>query len=260
MGWTIELAEQRLSKGQNPSGTKKYQVSGTEIATLAYALVNAAAPAVWSGLLKQNVDMEELGGGVWFGYVQYGTTEAGEPGDVTWAFQIASETLHITQALQHIEDYAKEGEPPNHKGTIGLRGEGCDVHQPSFSWEESHYVNYAAIGAGYIETLESIVAHINHAPWRIWGKGELLLLGVSGSKRGEEAVPLTYRFAVSRTRLNFSAGDITGIDKEGFHYLWLEYEPEEDPPHLTNRPKAAHVERVYDYADFTQLGLSDPWA
>jgi len=52
------------------------------------------------------------------------------------------------------------------------------------------------------------------------------------------------------------------VDKEGNDYLWIEYEPSEDATAnaLTNRPKAVHVERVYDYTDFSALGLPDPWS
>jgi len=140
--------------------------------------------------------------------------------------------------------------------------DGCDVHVPIFSWEETHYVKLQNITPAYIETLEELVATTNEDPFRIWGKGELLLLGVNGSSRGEKDVGITHRFACSRTKTNLTVGDVTGIDKEGHHYLWVEYEPVDDTVSkaLTNRPKAVHVERVYEYGDFAQLGLVDPWS
>lgn len=60
---------------------------------------------------------------------------------------------------------------------------------------------------------------------------------------------------------NLKVGDITGINKEGWHYLWTFYEDTEDTDAqaLVKNPKAAYVEQVHEYGDFAALGLPDPW-
>jgi len=270
MAYVVELVGQEVTKGRNPQALLKYQVRGTEDKATAYGLVLAASPTVTMGLVRENARVVEEGGGIWAGTVIYGTMEQGEPGDISWSFNIGVENFHITNALAHVQSYAAAGTPPDHKGAIGVRQdgsgrtvEGVDIKVPVFTWEETHYASYETVAShGFIQTLESTTAKINDAPWRIWDKGETLFLGTSGAKRGEEPVGLTYRFASSRTKTGMTIGDITGVDKEGHHYLWIEYEKKEDGAAntLTDRPLAAHVERVYDYADITALGLPDPWA
>jgi hypothetical protein len=268
MSVVIELVGQQLEDQQ---GLLVYQVHDVADAVTARALVNGLAPAIWSSLIKQDVRIRERGGGVWEGDVPYGTLERPEAGSVSWSFEIGTHTLHITQALEHVHSYVASGVAPDHKGAIGVRHdgngqsvEGVDIYVPVFTWEETHYFDAAVVAThSWIQTHESLVATINQAPFRVWGKGELLLLGVSGAKRADQAVPVTYRFASSKTKTNMTVGDITGISKEGHHYLWIEYEPvaQTSSKTLTSRPRAVHVERVYDYADWAaNLPLPDPWS
>ncbi len=270
MAVIIETVGQGLGKGSSSSASRKYYVRGTQDRNLAHALVDASAPALSDGLVKQNVKVAEAGVGVWEGTVRYGVLEAGKEGDITWSFEIGTQSFHITNARTHIASYAAVGAAPDHKGAIGVeqdgsgsRVKGTDILIPNFSWEETHFAAYETVAThAFINTLESLVGTVNEAAFRIWGPKELLLLGVSGAKRGEEPVPLTYRFASSRTETNLAVGDITVTEKLGHDYLWIEYEKKEDAVAnaLTSRPLAAHVEQVYPDADWSQLGLADPWS
>jgi hypothetical protein len=272
MSVVIEEIGQELARGQSPSGRRRLQITGTDDKTTAYSLAAAATASIWGGLVKQNVRVREVGDSIWKAEVQYGVAEQGESGDVSWSFEIGSETLHITQAVEHIASYAPDGETaPDHKGAIGVRRDGSgvtvdgtDIIVPVFTWEETHYVAYETVAShSYIETLEQRVATMNSGAFRIWESYELLLLGVSGAKRGEEPVALTFRFASSRTESNIAVGDdITVAEKKGHDYLWIEYQQEDDDVSktLTSRPLAAHVERVYDATDWSSLGLPDPWS
>ena len=47
--------------------------------------------------------------------------------------------------------------------------------------------------------------------------------------------------------------DITGIDKEGWHYMWVVYEDATDENKLIKRPKYVFIEEVYYYEDFSLL-------
>ncbi len=266
-----EIVGQGLVKGSSSSGTRRYHVSDTLDRDLAHALVDASAPAVSDGLVKQNVKVDELGGGFWEGTVRYGVLEAGEEGDISWSFEIGTQSFHQTQAREHLADYAAEGiVAPNHKGAVGVEGTpanrkvvGTDIQIPFFQWEEAHYVAYETVAThAFINTMEGLVGTINEEAFRIWGPAELLLLGVSGAKQGEEPVGLTYRFASSRTVLNLVVGDITVPEKLGHHYLWFEYQMEEqaEANALPSPPIAAHYERLYPDGDWSQLGLPDPWS
>jgi len=267
----FEVEPQELTgNSANPSGRRHYMVTGTTDVAVAYGLVGAYADLVWEGLWRQDIQPRELGGGNWDFTVQYGVMGAHDPDNpensTTWSFEINTETTHITHGLEHIESWPA-GTAPDHKGAIGVQDsgggktvEGCDIYIPIFTWEETHWVDYTVITPAYIQTLESLIATTNEGPFRIWGEREILFLGVSGSKRAESPVGLTYRFAKSRSRTNMTIGTITSVDKKGWEYLWVEYEKADDGSNnLTARPKAVHVERVYDDGDFSDLGLWDPF-
>jgi hypothetical protein len=98
---------------------------------------------------------------------------------------------------------------------------------------------------------------VNGSGFKGFAKGELLFLGASGSKRGKDDWEITYRFAASPNAAGLTLGDITGINKEGWHYLWVRFADDEDTTAkaLIKKPVAAYVEQVYQYGDFSLLGL-----
>ena len=57
---------------------------------------------------------------------------------------------------------------------------------------------------------------------------------------------------------NLTIGDITGVDKKGWEYLWVRYTDSvnDTAKALVKKPIAAYVERVYEYGDFGLLGIS----
>lgn len=258
-----------LTAGKSPSRSKPYRVCGTDNELTVRTLVDAASPAVYFGLLKEEINVDEVANGVWDADVSYGTIGRKEEGSVDWSFEIGTQNVKITQALEHIASYAPPAKiAPDHKGAIGVRRDGTgitrdgtEIEVPTFTWEETHRVLPSAITEDYIETLEELVATTNDSDFRIWGASEILLMGVTGGKRAEKTVDLTFRFGVSRTKKQYKIGDIDIDEKKGWHYLWVEYEPVEDPnsKDLTTKAKAVHVERVYEEGDWSKLSLLNPW-
>ncbi len=66
-----------------------------------------------------------------------------------------------------------------------------------------------------------------------------------------------YRFAASPNVTGQTIGDITGIDKKGWEYLWVRYEHKKDETanELIQRPISVHIERVYRTNDLNDLGI-----
>jgi hypothetical protein len=88
----------------------------------------------------------------------------------------------------------------------------------------------------------------------------VLFLGASGNRSGnhsDDAWALTFRFAASPNRQDLTVGAITGIAKDGWDYLWVQYgnAVDADAQALIRSPVAAYVERVYPRGDFTALGI-----
>ena len=104
----------------------------------------------------------------------------------------------------------------------------------------------------------TITIKVNDAPFRGMSAGECLFLGASGSQRGiGEDWEIAFRWAGSPNMTGLTVGDITGIEKLGWEYMWLRYEDVEDfDAHaLVKRPTSVHIEQVYAYADFSWLGI-----
>lgn len=264
-----ELVGISLSSGKSPSRTKPYRVCGTDNEHTVRILADAASPPVHSNLLKQKIDVEEIANEAWDAEVSYGTIGRREPGSIDWSFEIGTQSLKITQALEHIASYAPPAKiAPDHKGAIGVRRDGTgitrdgtEIQFPTFTWEETHRVLPSAITEDYVRTLEELTATTNDAKFRWWDTDELLFMGLAGNKQGEEKVELTFRFMSSRTKKNYKIGDIDIDEKKGWHYLWVEYEPEEDEnaKMLSTKARAVHIERVYEQNDYSRLLLPSPW-
>lgn len=268
--YTVELVGSREgTQGPNPSLILRYAVHNTDDDYRVRALANAASPPVYDLLVKQRIHTEQEGFGVWFADVEYGPAKLGEPGTVEWSFEIGGGgSQHITQSLTTANKYAAVGAPPDFKEAIGVRRDGnglavdgLDIDVTTFAWSETHHLAYNQVTPAYINTLYLLRGRVNDDVWRIFGKGEVRLVSISGSARGEWTVPLTFNFEASHNVTNLKIGDIVGIDKEGWHYLWTFYEDTEDltANALVKNPKAVYIEQVYEYGDFSQLGLPDPW-
>jgi hypothetical protein len=168
-------------------------------------------------------------------------------------------TQHITQSRATVSKHAPVGETaPDFKGAIGVTTdsvEGTDITIPVFNFAETHYVPTAAVTDGYKLALFNLTGKVNSAAFRGFQPGEVLFLGASGSKRGKDDWEITFRFAASLNVAGLGVGDIVGIDKKGWEYLWVRYADAEDENVLVKQPIAAYVEQVYQEADFSGLGI-----
>jgi hypothetical protein len=90
--------------------------------------------------------------------------------------------------------------------------------------------------------------------------GELLFLGADGVQPEPGGNwEITYRFSYSPNLTNQTIGDITGIAKKGWEYLWVRFQDDESNSTPIKEPASAHVERVYDTTTVLSLDL-DGWS
>ena len=206
MSYSVELVGSREgTQSASPSLILRFAVFGTDDDFQVRALVGAAAPATYDVLVKQQIHTHQEGPGVWFGDVEYGAAKLGEPGTAEWSFEIGgSATQHITQSLDTAGKYVAEGTAPDFKGAIGVRNDGnglavdgVDIDLTSFAWSETHHLAYTAVTPAYINTLYGLRGKVNDAAWRIFDRGEVRLVAISGSARGEWTVPITFSFEAS---------------------------------------------------------------
>lgn len=268
-----EIAGQSASSQR---GRREYFIEDVTDAAIAYSLALSVSPSVWEGLYRQDVQIKEKGADTWRAIALYsvlGGTQSTDP--VRFSFDIGTASVHITHAIDHIEDYP--GTAVDHEGAIGVQKtpgggltyEGVDVLVPVFTWEETHNLLYTTVSSiAWLTAMEEATATTNDSAYRIWDEEELIFLGVSGQSQALQDIPVTFRFGVSRTKTNITIGGdgspgsgIENVDDIGWQYLWNEFEPIDVAANDTvaGRIKAVHTERVYPTSDFSQLGLPDPW-
>lgn len=224
-----------------------------------YDLLNATAPATYRGLLLDSVNADPQGNGVWKAYARYVNLE----NDDEFTFDTGGGSQRITQSLATISSYAPPGfTAPNFQGAIGVSEdavEGVDIIIPAFEWTETHRFNFATVDDfyDYQDICYALTGRTNQATFRRKAAGEVLILQISGGKRGDDLAQITFRFAASPNQTGLSVGSISGITKAGHDYLWVRYADYVDSAGLAlvKRPVACYVERVYPPGDYTQLNI-----
>lgn len=238
----------------------RFLIRGTDDDAAANVALLDASPVLYGGLVRQSAHTERIAEDAWEGSVRYGIQEPKQTGDSSFSFDTGGGTQHITQALATVGAYSVSGPPPNFSGAIGATKdsvEGVDITVPVYNFTETHYIDAALVTAGYKATLFHLTGTVNSAPFRGFNAGEVLFLGASGAKRGQEDWEITYRFAASPNVAGLTVGAMTGIEKRGWDYLWVRYEDVEDTEAqtLVKRPVAVYVEQVYPLGNFAGLGI-----
>jgi len=265
-----EKADSReVATGDNASAILRYSIRGTADDGMAKEALGDTAPTSYDGLVRKSrevspifVDVTNPEGSVWEGIARYGLRqEEPETGASTFSFDTGGGTQHITQGLATVGAHAPPGGmPPNFRGAIGVTRnsvEGVDIHVPVYNFNETHYLSDAYVTPGYKGTLFHLTGKVNQASFRGFSTGEVIFLGASGSMRGADDWEISFRFAASPNRRDLVIGDIGGISKRGWEYLWVSYADDEDENtgSLVKRPVAVYVEQVYEYGDFSRLGI-----
>jgi len=265
---TERIDSREWTTGAKQSVTMFYVLDGTSDDVTARDLLLSSTPGTYDGLVRDECSLEPIfvdtvnDAGKWECSVRYVKPEYQEPevGESSFSFDTGGGTQHITQSLQTIASYAASGTPPDFQGAIGVTHdsvEGVDITVPVYNFSETHYLADTVVTEAYKQTLFQLTGKVNNAPFKGFAAGEVLFLGASGSKRGEEDWEITFRFAASPNRTGLTVGSITGIDKKGWEYMWVRYaDGEDEVAHaMVKKPVAVYIEKVYELGDFTQLGI-----
>jgi hypothetical protein len=261
--------QRRVGTGKPESATTDliYIVADTQDDAVVKNLVLSTAPLIYDGLLQQDFDLERIGDEEWLVTVHYSTVEALEVGDIEVNFTISSERVKITQSLQTMNRYAPPGSiAANHNGAIGIAFdggqktiEGVEINIPHMEASVRAAFSNATVNQNYIVMLSRLVGQTNNALFKGWAIGEVLFTGASVTMRSSAKLELHFTFGISPNAMGLVVDDITGIDKKGWEYLWVEYQNREDttakPRVLVKKPTAVHVERVYNSGDFSLIGI-----
>lgn len=256
---TEKFQSRDVVRGTNPSAQLNFVVQGTDDYDEALSQLAAQAPPVFDNLPRLNYGVEPIAAAIWLGFARYGRQVTQQTGDAVYQFDTGGGTQHITQSINTVRRYARPGRvAPNYMGAVGVSGdsvEGIDITVPVYSFSEMHYKKDAFVDEHYKATLFDLTGAVNHRKFRQYAAGEVLFLGASGTKRGADDWELAFRFAASPNLSNLRIGQMAGIAKAGWEYLWVQYADEEDSQAQTliKRPASVHIEQVYPYKDFDRL-------
>jgi hypothetical protein len=255
----LTISEDYLSRpftiGRDIGRELIYHLVGSEDEEAVRTLLEATAPAAYLGLALDSIEAQPEGRGKWKGFARYVKFD----NDSEYTFDTTGGTSKITQSLATIASYAPPGfVAPDFRGAIGVgddRVEGVDITIPAFAFTETHSFNDAFILGGYKSVLFNMTGRTNNAPFKGLATGEALFLGATGSKRGDEKWSINFRFAGSPNETGLTVGDITGVAKGGWQYLWVRYADFVDSFafSLVKRPVACYVEQVYKPGDYSSL-------
>lgn len=261
-----EKQESRVTRtGPNASLDLVYLAFGSDDQDEVVAAVEAVAPAAYNDLVLLDVSLEPNGHERWEATAHYGYPQIPPfpaTGESSYTFETGGGTEKRTHSIATIASYAPPGQiAPDYKGAIGVTEngvEGVDVVVPVFHFTEVHYIDDSVMTGAYQAAIFAATGKVNDAPFKGFAAGEVLFLGASGAKRGAAGDwEITFKFSALPNRTGITIGDITGIDKKGWEYLWVSFESTEDSMSstLVKRPRSAHVEQVYGTRDFATLGI-----
>ena len=257
-----KLGSGELQAGDSGHHEKLYVIRGETDETAAMVLLADTAPTIIGGLARQTcrVSPVEGAGDIWIGEAQYVDPEEAEPSEGTsvFSFNTSGGSQHITQSISPSHKKAPAGKTaPDFKGAINAteKGsvEGVDIISPVYRWSVMHVVANSKVTAAYTGRLFALTGKTNSTAFDNFAAGEVLFEGASGSKRGNGDWEITYSFAAQPNREDQTIGDITGVDKKGWEYLWVLYSDVDDGGMLSKQPRAVYVEKVYEEDDFAEL-------
>lgn len=226
----------------------------------------AGTPLVYSGMTRKSIEItERVNASTWKVTVRYEGTDSeqeGEEPEPLFSFDTGGGTQHITQSIETRNKYGPEASD-EFGGAIGFDGEniaGVDITVPVYNFSETHYLPASVVTQAFRMVLFRATGTVNSSQFRGFEAGEVLFLGASGSRKGENPEDdweISFKFAANSNRNDITVGDIGPIVKQGWDYLWVQYAPDVDDEKmvLVKRPIAAYVEKVYSESDFSKLGI-----
>jgi hypothetical protein len=251
------------SEGDSPTHEQHWMIKGTDSDLVAKGVLAAASHWLYDGLVRKSWRVEPAGYLLWRGFVMYGRFPRPQQlGESRISFDMGGGNIHVNHTLQTVAKYAPQGETPiDSKGLIGVtkdRVDGVDIPSREFHWSETHILPANLLtDTVYPLVLYKVKGSVNVAAWRAYAAGEVLCANVTGGTRDNDTCELTFSFAASPNLVNLKVGDIQGIAKQGWDYLWVRWEDDVDDTAkaLVKKPRTVYVDRPIERTEFALLGI-----
>ncbi len=254
-----EAPDSRSMTAKPPSETRIYVAAGEFDPLVVKAFAYGGSPAVLTHpeavLYRQDIQVEPEGYKLFRVTVPY-APKKDENGQFTFDFDTTGGSVHIKASKSTVNRYAASGTPADHQQAIGVHGDnvdGTDIVIPAMkiNCQFSHPLGVVTLSYGFF--LAEITGKVNSTP--IFGRnpGEILFTGARGSDGTEAEATLNYSFAYEKNLSGLIFGAIANVQKDGWDYIWLEFEGKDSNGKPARPPKQVNVERVYDRVPLASL-------
>lgn len=261
----------KLMGGGNAEITRKYSVYGVDTAEEAvltlrnYLFLTMGNPPVIGSLVLDEIsDAEEVEGlynltAMWRTFERRPKPAEGES---QFNFELGLESVKVSYAVGGIRAYKSPLEQTwvpekiNDQGD-GNEVDGVEIFEPIYEESETHWIPTSSITPAYRAALKGVVGRVNSEPFKGWEAGEVLMRGISGTRRGANDSEITFRWAVRENQNDLTLGEVTGIVKKGWEYLWPRYTTRRAFNNAPAKEVISHVAvaTVFPTADFSQLDI-----
>jgi len=251
--------------------TLRYRFGGSDDDVAMRLYIQANLLAYYDTLRFSNYKMEPLGNGLWDVEAIYGYKRIGL---IKFSFDTTGTKTKIKQSLKSTY-YPQIGEPQiDFQGAIEVsrtggtvKVEGVEIIVPDFAFTVSRTFAppYAPLDQATVQQFYNKSGTVNNDVIDVvingvilhFDPGTLLFHGATGSQSSggvnfgigasDWEGEVLLKFGFSANLLNATIGGITGVFKDGWDYLWVSYEDEEDDTAdvLIQSVRQVCVEQVY---------------
>lgn len=278
--------------GEKPEAEEQYHSIYAATRTDAIEAILAECPQAMllQGYLLgiESVDVTETDStvGLWDGTVRYGTNpppnadnpNGGTESDWSYGFDFTTTQKTVRYARKHIADrvatvQGEQAQDWNYGGAINVDKDGSvkgvEIAIPTAKFNLKTWLPASLVTPTFKRGLLKTIGKCNDGDFQGCEKGELLYVACQGvrSKRNPLVFEINHSWAFEENIRDFIVGGtyndlpiLPRFDlKEGWWYYWVEDELVKSPNEIrmVPRPKAAHMEQLYDYANYpTMLRIS----
>jgi hypothetical protein len=231
-----EAPDSRSQTANPPSETRIYVASGEfdplVVKAYAYGGTPAFVATVEAILYRQDIQVEPDGHRLFRVVVPYAKNKK-EQGNFSFDFDTSGGSIHIKASKSTVSRYPAAG-AKDHKQLIVVPATKINCHF-------THPLGVVTLNHAFY--LAEITGKVNND--NIFGRqpGEILFLGGSGGDGTDAPAQVKYSFAYEKNLSDLIFGAITGVAKDGWDYIWLEYEDDDAGGKPGKVPKQVNVDR-----------------
>lgn len=255
----------RIVAGANPSSETIHlaDVVGETDENLAVeAEALATLPNTYNNKPRQSFTVEQVGNGLWTVTTIYAYTFSSfvlPPGGESESFDTTGGTRRLTQSIRTVGRYAPETfDARNFGGAIGVGRngvEGVDIRDNTYGFRVVRSVAESDVTDFFKALIYGLTSRVNTETFKGFPPGSVLFGGATGTQKSETEWEVVYNFLYSPNETDITVGDISGIDKLGWDYLWVLYGEavDETAQAFIQTPISVYVEEVYKRGDLNAL-------